>query len=251
MALSAKIDQPKLERSLKHFAKRLGETNAQAVIRWSVQTCRELAMETQVWGKTKTKKKQEMAIMKDAMNVLLVVERLEKTKGRGYRATNQGRSYGVSRHKALLSDSEVNDWIEINRTRRNARTAKLPIEEKRFCDVRVFKRAMTTRNKMAGAAKGAWIGAGNDIARAQTGADKQNIGRNFLNYTQKHQRFGDAKKPREGWRPVAGITNKLPYSSNGRVLAKTGITRAIQFGLKKTIKYYAHTLRAIDKKDKP
>ena len=93
--IKAEIDQPKLERSLKRFAKQFGDTNAQAVIRWSVQVCRELAMETQVWGKVKTRKKQEGAMYKDALNVLLVVEKLEKNKGQGFRATNQGKSYGV------------------------------------------------------------------------------------------------------------------------------------------------------------
>ena len=251
MAITAKFDQPKLERSLKRFASRLGETNAQAVIRWSVQVCRELAMETQVFGRSKTRKKQEGAIYKDAMNVLLVVERLEKTKGRSYRATNQGRSYGVSARKALLDESSINNWIEINRTKRNARTAELPVSERMICDQKTFKKAIKSRLARSGMAKGAWIGAGNEIANAQTGSDKQNIGRNFLSYTQKHQKWGSAKRPLSGWRPSANLTNKLSYSGNTKVLSKSGITKAIQFGLKKTITYYSKTLRAIDKKDTP
>lgn len=251
MPTTAKFDQPKLERSLKRFASRLGETNAQAVIRWSVQTCRELAMETQVFGRSKTRQKQEGAMKGDALNVIWAVDRLQKTKGIGYRATNQGKTYGVSARKVLITESEVNNWIELNRTRRNKGTAKIPIEDRRVCDSKTFKRAMTIRNRMAGAAKGAWIGAGNSIARAQKGEDKQTIGRNFLSYTQKNQRFGSAQRPSEGFKPTAGISNNLSYSGESRVLSKTGINKAIQFGLKKTVAYYSKTLRAIDKKDKP
>lgn len=248
--IKAELDQPKLERSLKRFSKQLGESQAQAVIRWSIQVCRELAMETQVWGKVKTRSKQEGAMYKDALNIILVVERLEKTRGRGYVATNQGKSYGVPARKALLDPQMVNNWIELNRTKRNARTAELPATERMVCDQVVFKAAMKIRLARAGMAKGAWIGAGNEIARAQTGADKITIGKNFLNYAQKHKQWGDAKKPSNGWKPVAGITSKLAYSGNPRVLHRSGIDKAIKFGLSKTVKYYQKAIRAIDKKDK-
>ena len=249
--IKAEIDQPKLERSLKRFGKQLGETNAQAVIRWSVQVCRELAMETQVWGKVKTRAKQEGAIRGDAFNVLIVVDELKKTGGTGYRATNQGSSFGVSARRVLLDENQVNDWIEMNRTRRGARTAKLPIGEKKICDAKIFKAAMKSRMARAGMAKGAWLGAGNDIARAQTGADKMTIGRNFLNYTQKHAAWGNAKKPTNGWKPVAGVTSKLAYSGKSNVLARSGMTKAIKFGLSKTVKFYQKAIKANDKKDKP
>lgn len=249
--IKAELDQPRLERSLKRFSKQMGESQAQAVIRWSIQVCRELAMETQVWGKVKTRPKQEGAMMKDAFNVILVVEKLEKTRGNGYRATNQGKSYGIPARKALLDPEMVNNWIEINRTKRNRRTAELPTTERMVCDQSAFKAAMKIRLARAGMAKGAWIGAGNEIARAQTGTDKITIGKNFLSYTQKHKQWGDAKKPSNGWKPVAGITNRLAYSGNPRVLHRSGIDKAIKFGLSKTVKYYQKAIRAIDKKDKP
>jgi len=251
--IKAELDQPKLERSLKRFAKGYGDTQAQAVIRWSVQVCRELALETQAVPKDKSenpRKKQEGAMMKDAMNVLLVVETLEKTRGNGYRATNQGKKYGVTARKALLDAEQVNNWIEINRTKRNARTAQLPLTERMVCDMATFKAAMKIRLARAGMAKGAWLGAGMDIARAQTGSEKMNIGKNFLSYTQKHQRWGDAKKPVSGWKPAASITNKLAYSGNSRVLHKSSISKAIKYGLSKTVKFYQKALRAMDKKDK-
>jgi len=248
--IKAEIDQPKLERSLKRFAKQLGESNAQAVIRWSIQVCRELAFETQVFGKVKTRIKQEGAIFRDAYNVLLVVEKLEKTRGRGYSATNQGAKYGVQSRRALTDHQAVNDWIELNQTKRNSRTAELARSEKMVCDMKTFKVAIKMRLAKAGMAKGAWLGAGTEIARAQTGTEKMSIGRNFLSYTQKHKRFGNSKKPVMGWKPVAKITNKLAYSGNSHVLQSSGITKSIQFGLKKTVTFYRKTLAVIDKKDK-
>jgi len=250
--IKAEIDQSKLERSLKRFGKQLGETNAQAVIRWSVQVCRELAMETQVWGKVKTKQYQIKAMRNDAYNVLFVASKMIKAERRpGYYTIKNNKFLYFPPERVLKSASEVNDWIEVNRTRRGSRTAKLAFENKKVCSQAHFNKAMAARNKKAGMAKGAWLGAGNDIARAQVGSEKENIGRNFLSYTQKHQKWGDAKKPADGWKPVAGITSKLAYSGKSNVLARSAMTKAIKFGLRKTVKFYAKTLAANDKKDKP
>ena len=245
--IKATIDRPHLEKSLKKFAKQFGESSAQAVVRWSVQTCRELAMETQAWGKRETKKKQEGAILADAYNVMLVVDSLTRT-GKGYRATSQGKSYYVSAIKVITSPGEVGDWIEIHRTRRRGRTARIPIEERKVVDRKTFKKGMKERIARAGMAKGAWLGAGQVIARAQTGQERIAIGKNFLGYAQKHSAMGAAKKPREGWKPVAGLTNKAAHSASRHVLSDSGIRRAVEFGLKKTVKWYQETLAAIDRK---
>lgn len=208
-------------------------------------------METQAWGKSQTRAKQEGAILGDSLNVLIVVERLKPTKKTGYNCENRGKSYFVSRNRVLLSPEDVNAWIEINRTRRNARTAKLPVEERRVCDAATHRKAMRIRYRAAGMAKGGWIGAGRDIARGQTGMDKVDIGSNFLSYTQKHAHFGSAVKPVDGWKPTASITNSVAHTASSHVLSKQGSAKAINFGLKKSVKFYQSALRAIDKKQKP
>lgn len=238
---------PKLERSLKRLAKDFGDTSAQAVIRWGVGTCRELAVETQVWGKTKTRDKQIGAITSDAYNVLLVVESI-KSSGRGYRITNQGKTYHAQAHKILADEKQVNEWIEINRTRRRARTAKLPIEERKICTIQVFKRAMRERAKLAGMAKGAWIGAGNDIARSQKGTGRMTIGAGFLKYAQKHSGMGSAVAPASGWKPTAKLTNSVRHSASRHVMGSNAFSKASGFGLKKTISWYRHALKAQDSK---
>ena len=219
-------------------------------MRWSVQACREFAFETQVWGKSKTKGVQEGAILADSYNVLLVVDSL-KSSGRGYKAENRGKTYYAQAHKVLLSPEQINDWIELNRTRRRARTAKLAVEDRKICDRATHAKAMRIRYKAAGMAKGGWLGAGMDIARAQTGQDRINIGKNFLGYAQKHSHFGSSIKPREGWSPASYLTNRVGHSGNSHVLKSGASKKAIEFGLSKTVKWYASALRAIDKKRKP
>jgi len=245
--IKAKIDRPQLEKSLKKFAKLFGETSAQAVVRWSVQTCRELAMETQAWGKVQTKKKQEGAILADAYNVLLVVDTLKST-GKGYRVTNQGKSYSVAASKVLKSPGEISDWIEIHRTRRRGRTARIPIEERKVVSRKDFKAGMKERIARSGMAKGAWLGAGQAIARAQTGQEKINIGKNFLGYAQKHSGRGTATKPTNGWRPICGLTNHTAHSASKNVLSDAGMRRSVDFGLRKTVKWYEKAVKALDKK---
>jgi hypothetical protein len=247
--VSGKFDMPKLERSLKRYAKNFGDTTAQAVIRWSIQTCRELALETQVWGMRGTRDKQIGAITADAFNVLLVVDSLAPTRGgKTMRATNQGRSYNVQVGRILMDESAVNDWIEINRTRRRARTAKLPIEERRVCSAATFKKAMKTRAVAAGMAKGGWIGAGNDIARAQQGQGKMTIGVNFLKYSQKHSHFGTSTAPQSGWSPKSKLTNRVRHTADRHVMSGNAFDKAHKFGLKKTINWYRQSLKALDRR---
>ena len=226
--IKATIDRPKLEKSLKRFANQFGDTNAQALVRWGIQTARELAFETQAWGRKDTRNKQIGAIIADAYNVLKIVPKEPR-----------GRT-------AVKDASEANEWIEMNRTRRRGRTAKLPISEKKRCTREVFDAAIKMRSRMAGAAKGGWLGAGQEIARAQTGMDKINIGKNFLGYAQKHAHFGSSMKPRRGFFPKASITNGIRHSGSAHVLASGAGDKAINFGLKKTVTWYRSALRKID-----
>jgi len=258
--VTGKIDIQKLERSVRRYGKLYGDTTAQAVIRWSIQSCRELAVETQAWGRkgkankiageaNSPRQAQIGAMIVDAPNVLMVVDSLNPTSGgRTMRATNQGRSYNVQISRILMNESAVNDWIELNRTRRRARTAKLPVEERRFCTAATFKKAMKTRAIAAGMAKGGWIGAGNDIARAQQGPGKMTIGVNFLKYAQKHAHFGKSAAPAPGWTPKSRLTNSVRHTADRHVMGGDAFDKAQKYGLSKTLRWYKEALKAIDKK---
>ena len=159
---------------------------------------------------------------------------------------NSGDVFLIPNDRVLSSPDEINDWIEVNRTRRRRRTAKLPNDVKKFCTTAHFKKALAVRNARAGMAKGGWIGAGNEIARAQDGANKETIGVNFFKYAQKHSHFGSAKRPKDGWRPYAGITNNVAHSREA--LSKGSQSKAIAFGLRKALKQYKRAVKALDKK---
>lgn len=268
--ISASIDRPKLERSLKENAKQFGETGAQAVVRWSVQTARDLAFETQVWGRTSSESetkedyegkgigpqaKGKRAILRDAYNVLFVAKSIKPQnykKGTGFLVVMEkgGKPFSLHSDRVITTESAVNWWIDMHRTRRRSRTAKIPATERKFVSKTIFRKALKKRLENVGIAKGGWIGAGQDIAKAQVGLERIEIGRTYFGYAHKHAHFGSAKKPSNGWKPAADITNKASHVATDHVLKRTAIDKAINFALKKTVKWYEHTIRALDKKIK-
>jgi hypothetical protein len=234
MSITAKIDRPKLEKSLKRFSKDFGETSAQAVVRWSVQTCRELAVETLPWkskDKGNPKKQQQSAIEKDLGRVVFVQQIPRRSDNK----------------RVLKNAADCIAWMDQNRTTNN-RTKKLPASEKKVCSPTVFKAAVRTLMKRAGIAKGGFLGAGMEIAKAQKGPERMTIGKNFLGYAQKHSGFGSAVRPRPGFTPKSTLTNRAAHTSSEYVLKKSSIRRATDWALKKTVKWYQRALKAQDKK---
>lgn len=231
--IKATIDRPKLERSLKRFAKDFGDTNAQAICRWGVQTCRELAGSSQVFGTSSAaKKKQWNSIETGMRTVLSIVPNSTSRKTR-----------------LLTSDHEIHQWIDSNQNSRG-RTAKLPIEERLCVTEEMFKKVLRQRQALAGMAKGGWIGAGQEIAAAQRGSDRISIGKNFLGYAHKHGKFGSATKPIGGWKPKAEIFNRARHSGHANVLSQSSAKRAIEWGLKKTVTWYRSALRRQNQQQK-
>ena len=247
--LEAKFDMAKLERSLKSASRAFGDSTQQAVARWSVQVGRELAVSTQVYGRTGTRKKQEFAIDADARRVIWPVDEIKPSRtGQSVRFRFEGRSGNWVQSRVLKDADAVNNWIEMHRTRRRSRTSKLPFSELAICTKEVFKQAMKIRFQRAGMAKGGWLGAANQAARFQKGVQRITIGKNFLGYAQKHSRFGSARLNRSaGFKPVATLRNKARHSSSPNVLNPSEITKAVGFGLRKTISWYRHAAKkAID-----
>lgn len=234
--MKATFDMPKLERSLKRFTHDFGETSAQAVVRWSVQTCRELALEAQPFGAKQVKETQRKAIVKDAMRVVHAVK--ESTP-----AMCKGKRW-------LATPAAVNEWMDSNRGRHH-RTRQLSDADKKICLFTTMKKAVSIRMQNAGIAKGGFLGAGQDIAKAQTGSAQIQIGRNFLSYAQKQTRFGTAAKPQSGFSPVAVLRNSAAHTSTDYVIKRSAIDKAIGWGLRKTINWYRHALKAIDRKRTP
>ena len=226
------MDKAELDRTMLKFSRKFGENTAQAVNRWSVQTARELARFTQPFGTTSLKKIHTRAMWFDAGNVIIITR--DKPSGA----------------KALRSEQEVINWINQNRTKRGSRTRKLDISQKKVANFNLVQRAIRIKLKDAGEAKGAWIGAGQDIARAQRGPDQIKIGVNFAKFAQKHVGKGSAKPPKKGFSPTATIKNNVEHSSNGYALSTSRIDEATEASRRNTIKWYQAAMRRLNRKRK-
>lgn len=247
--IEAKFDMPKLIKSLERAASNFGETNKNAVARWGVQTCRVLAVSTQAFGKTGTRKKQRFAIEADAKRVIYPVDSIKPSKtGKSVRATHEGKSFNWPNDRVLRNETEVNDWIGRHREKGKHRTTKLPFPELAICTLTIFRKAMKIREANSGMAKGAWLGAGAKIALKQKGAERISIGKNFLSYAQKHSSKGDASVTSDVFKPIGKLINKARHSGSNYVLTDGAKAKAVGFGLQQTIRWYRSAARkALDK----
>lgn len=228
--IKGEIDTHKLQRSLKAAAKAFGESTEQAVVRWSIQTCRELAVTTQVFGRgKKERQKQEKAIEMGGYAVINIVDPAKNPR--------------KGNKRLLRSISAINDWIEENRGSKG-RTRKLTPSQRKDATKELFDKAMRQRKKLAGMAKGGWIGAGQMIAKRQRGQDRINIGRNFLGYTQKHSGKGFARLAGGLFRSSALLTNKARHTSSSHVVKNGAHQQAAARALRPTITSYRKALRA-------
>lgn len=242
--ITAEFDMAKLRRSISKAAKKFGETNRDAIARWGVQTCRELATTTQAFGKAGTKKKQQDAIEAGAKAVVWPVKITGAARG-STRFEYQGTVHYWPNSRVLRDPAAVNDWIEKHRTAKNKRTPKqaLPFHELAICDERVFRAAMKIRFARAGEAKGAWLGAGMEIAKRQRGTQRINIGKNFLGYAQRHSGKGTASVSGNPFKTFGTLTNNAAHSASSYVLSESNKSKAIAFGARKTIQWYKKAAR--------
>lgn len=232
--IKASIDRAKFEKSLKRFSREFGDTNAQALCRWGVQVCRELAGSTQVFGRTaEAKRKQWNAIEAGARTIVNIVGNVKQRKSR-----------------MITTVEELSQWIDSNRGAKG-HTKSVPISQRPFVTEALFQKTLKQRRKAAGIAKGGWIGAGQTIAAAQKGTDRISIGKNFLGYAQKHAHFGKAVKPRAGFFPKAELTNTARHTTSPWVMKPRDFKTAADWGLKKTVTWYRSALRRQNQTQKP
>jgi len=233
--LRADIDMTALNRSIKSASKKFGDTTKTAVARWGVSTARELAIQTQPWGNGGTKKKQNAAIETGMRAVVLPVD------ARSFKASARS-----GRRKTLDSPAAISEWVDDHRGSRGH--ARISGEQKALCRKSDFTKALRARKVRAGLAKGAWIGAGMDIARRQRGGRRISIGKNFLGWTHKHKGRGDAVRTGTPFRPTATLKNKARHSSSSYVIKRGHMAKAVMMGGRKTLNWYRKAAKqALDK----
>lgn len=217
LALTMKVDNATLEKSLAKARKAFGESTEQALYRWGVQVARELAGVTQAYGKSKTlRDKQSKAIYMDAMNVCRL----------------------VTSNPQLKNASQCFEWIERHRTRKRRRTARISEQEKKTVTADILNQALVEKFKRIGMAKGAWLGAGIELDAKQHGTEKINIGKNFLAYAQKWRHLGNAIVGRKVFSPTLVLENKATHSASNEVLPDSRKKTTVKRGLINTLKWY-------------
>jgi hypothetical protein len=241
---------PKLRRSLERAARRFGDTNKTAVARWGVQTCRELAVSTQIYGKGGARKKQIAAIEAGVHAVIAEVtdkQFARMVSGRQKTAKIRNRWVTITKDRLLATESDCQQWIESRRGEKG-HTETLDQFSIGIAPKSVVRKVLVARRERAGAAKGGFIGAGLAIATRQKGADRITIGKNFLGYAHKHSKRGSARASGDNFKPIATLSNRSRHSGSGYVLSSAEKSKAVGFGLRKTITWYSRAAkRALDK----
>jgi hypothetical protein len=121
-------------------------------------------------------------------------------------------------------------------------------DRRAVCKKSDFNKTLRARKARAGIAKGAWVGAGREIARKQRGAQRLAIGKSFLSWTQKHANFGDIRTRLRAFRAQADLINKARHAKSSYVIKDSHKKKAVYWGGRKTLKWYRRAAKqALDK----
>lgn len=249
--LKSDFDEAAMLKKLKKLSKSYGESQEQAVKRWGVQTCRDLAKYTQVFGSKPGMHKKTM--LKDGSNVIFTHKGKAKATrtGKGYSFEINGRHSYASNDRYLRSEDEVIRWINQNRTAANRRTIKLPPAQRKVCTEALFKRAINRKYKAtAGMAKDGWLDAGEQISKRQKGKNPSRIGKGLMKFSRKPVKLGSAKEGTRLFKSFADLINKLSYSKKSHVLSTSNKRKAARDGAINTLKWYKKAIKAENKKKK-
>lgn len=227
------------QKSMRRFVKQFGDTTNQALLRLAVSVGRECALLTQPQGSSK--KKIHDAIKHGALaNVAAIpptlFNKISKSRNpafkfsRGWVHLNDGQ--------ILKSGSEIWDFIEDNRMP-NGRVKWLPHRQKAIARKDDFKDVMVRRRKLAGVTKGSWLGAHQALAKKIRGSDKPRLGKNFMNWAQKHldKGTGEFRGKRLG-KSEAHLVSDAPATKDKRIFAKDDAKKAVERAWRKTLGWY-------------
>ncbi len=249
--LNIDFDEASMIRKLKKLGKKYGDTQDQAVKRWGVQTCRELAKYQQPFF-AKNKKQYRDILFKDAYKVLLAHEGGARTTKKGNRKiSHNGKIVYIQNERYLDSEMEIHRWIETNRTLKNKSTTDLPNHKRKWCSQAKLNKVIKLKmDSTAGLSKDGWLDAGDHIARGQKGPRQAKIGKGYLKWARKPLKVGTSKQGRRAMNSFGELVNKVTYAGKSDLLSMSNKRKAIRDGAQKTIKFYEFAIRAENKKRK-
>lgn len=244
--MNIQIDTRDVGVSLDLLAEEVGETTEQATVRLAVGVARGLAEETKPKGRSTVAKRKKRAAAGMRRVVEPVAPRYFTALKRGkYERIKIGGQWVPVRPDRLL-DTVQDVWDAVERHRdAEGKVKKLGPEARYFCRRAVFNKVATKRARLWGVAKGSWIGAGQMIARKQQGLDRVNIGKNFLAWTQRHAKKGQATQVGRRDDTTVILASRAKSLAGDGALSTGAIHRALHRARKAMWKYYEFRLRSI------
>jgi hypothetical protein len=236
------VDMGDVGVSLDRFAHRVGETTEQATVRYGVAAARSLAEATEPKRSTAgSRKKKAAATMRRVVEPMGARDFNKLAKQKKPRVKLGGQWVPLRNRGLIHSVRDLWSIIEIHRV--NGKTKKLPPTERYICKQADFNKVVRSRTKLWGAAKGAWIGAGQDVARRQSGMNRISIGKNFLSWAQKHASKGRGIKVGRDHDTTIHLTNNTTGAAKPAGLSIASAQAAIQKARRAVWAYYAGELR--------
>tara|TARA_R100000655_G_scaffold35628_1_gene69254 strand:+ start:6886 stop:7623 length:738 start_codon:yes stop_codon:yes gene_type:complete len=240
ISIKAKMNDVKM----RTFSKRFGETSNQSLLRVGVQTAKEVAELTTPLGRSKKLITQNI-ITGARINVVDVVARRFNALAKRARPRFKMRNKWVAlpSNQILRDAGEVDRFIEKNRNSKG-RVKKLQPEKRAVCKTSDMNKTLVRRKKLAGIAKGSWIGAGKKLARRARGSNPPRIGKNFMAWTQKHADKGTAKLKTAllGKSHVLLISN-APHTKDKGIVPPRLANDAVKRGWRKTLNWYRREVK--------
>ena len=240
ISVSAKLDSGKL----KEFRRKFGESSNQALVRLGVDAAKLAAVLTQPEGKGK--KKIIRGINAGATrNIAPLPAKAFNyfTKKKRIAFPFEGSWVTLREHQVLRSSGEIYDFVEKHRDSKG-RVKSLPRGRRAICKKGDMKKAMTARRKLAGVAKGSWLGAGKSLAKKSKGPDPARVGKNYMAWAQKHAKLGESKfiKRILGKSEVHLISN-APSTKDKGLFSRRAAKEAIEKASRITLNYYRREVK--------
>lgn len=228
------------ERKFQKFQKDFGETTRQALIRVGVQAAKEAAVGTWPFGKNKK------AIVKNIesgarKNIVGIPARgfneIAKRHSPAF-PFGKGQWVKLDPFQILRSADEVNKFIEKSRMP-NGRVRKFNKVDKAICKESDMRRTLTNRKKLAGVAKGSWLGAGKMLSRRSRGPEPARVGKNFIGWAQRHADKGKAKMRTVGvGKDEVRLISNAPATKVDEIFSDGHGRKAIGIAFRKTLSWY-------------
>ena len=235
LTLSAKLDSKKMNK----FRRQFGESSNQALVRLGVGVAKEAATLTKPMGRSK--KKVIAGIVAGAKSNIADIpgrkfNQIAKKKSPAFNFRNGW--VRLDQDQILKSPEDIYSFIEKHRTSKG-RVKKLPARDKAICKTADMNKTLAKRKKLAGVAKGSWLGAGKFLAKKSRGPEPARVGKNFMSWAQKHSDLGRAKLvKRVLGKSEAHLISKAPATRDKGIFSRDEARQSVKDSWRKTLAWY-------------